>query len=199
MNEPVKQINKSSQAVLDFIARFIDDKGYPPSLAEIGKALGFTKATAQYHVKVLEKDGYLRKGKHRTRALVLPKESISEIPRLGCIAAGNPIEAIEDPETITVPASLTQKTGQYFALTVMGDSMVEDGIHDGDTIVARHQFDAENGSTVIAIMEDGGATLKTLKKPLGALPYLQPHNDLHREIREPFIICGVVTGIVRQT
>lgn len=198
MDEPVKKINKSQRRALDFIANFIENKGYPPSLSEIGDALGFTKATAQYYVQSLEKSGYLRKGKHKTRALVLPKESVAEVPKLGYIAAGDPIEPVESHEIVAVPTSLTKKPGQYFALTVKGNSMVEDGIYDGDTIVARHQFDAENGSTVIAIMEDGGVTLKTLKKPLRNSPYLQPQNDSYGKITGYFSIQGVVAGIVRQ-
>ena len=173
MTDTNKPLTTTQRAVLDYIATFINQKGYPPSLSDIAENFGHTKATAQHYVAELEKKGYLRKGKHKTRALVVNESEVVPIPKLGFIAAGEPIEAIEDPETVTVSKSLLKGPGQHYALEVRGDSMIEDGVRDGDLVLVRHQFHANNNDTVVAILDDESATLKTLKTN-GVDAYLQP-------------------------
>ena len=194
-----KSLTKSQKAVLNFIVSFIETRGFAPSLTEIAGHFNHTKATAQHYVAELEKRGYLRKGKHKTRALILNEQELASMPKLGFIAAGQPIEAIENPEMITVPQSLLKKSsGQHYALEVRGNSMIEDGIRDGDVILVRHQFHANENDTVVAIILEGeAATLKTLKIKNGSA-YLQPQNDEYKRIEQPFSIRGVVVGLMRQ-
>lgn len=197
MRNNTKSLTSTQKAVLDYIASFISNRGYPPSLTDIATNFNHTKATAQHYVAELEKKGYLRKGKHKTRALVVNDAEVISIPKLGFIAAGEPIEAIEEPEQITVPKSMVKTVSQHYALEVRGNSMIEDGIRDGDVILVRNQFHANNNDTVVAILDDETATLKTLKTSENGT-YLQPQNSNYEKITRPFTIRGVMVGLIRQ-
>ena len=194
-NKEVNSLTPKQQQVSRFIASFLTQKGYAPSLREIAEEFGFTVPTAQHYMEILEKKGVLRRAKYRTRAVAhSDADSTVSLPKLGYIAAGHPIEPIEQEEMVQVPASMV-KQGQHYILQVSGDSMIEDGVLDGDLVVVKHQFTAETGEPVVAITE-AGATLKILELD-GDGYYLQPRNPRYAPIRDSFEIRGKVVGVIR--
>ena len=191
-------LTKSQGDVLEFVTNSLKRQGFAPSLTEIATHFNCAKATAQYYVTTLTNKGYLRRGKYKTRALATNDRGVVAVAKLGRIAAGQPIEAIEAPETISVAKSLFKTpSSRYYALEVVGNSMVEDGISDGDVILVKHQFTANVGETVVAILDNGHATLKTYKLNKGK-PFLQAQNPQYDDIHRPFVIQGVVAGLVKQ-
>lgn len=152
---------------------------------------------AQHHVEALERKGYLSRNEYQTRGIVPIEKGSAQIPLLGLIAAGEPIEPIENPEPIAVPQSMISKDGQYYALKVKGDSMIEEGILDGDTVVIQHQITAQDGDTIVAITERG-ATLKILRKRNDKV-YLEPRNaKLENIYPEELEIRGKFVGLIRK-
>ena len=181
---------------MDFITNFTRKEGYTPTLQEI--ASNFRKAlpTAQHFVEELERKGYLSRLEHQTRGITPIEEGSTQIPLLGFIAAGEPIEPIENPEPIAVPRAMVSKSGQFYALQVKGDSMIEEGILDGDTVVIQHQITAQDGDTIVAITERG-ATLKILRKRNDKV-YLEPRNEkLENIYPEELEIRGRFVGLIR--
>lgn len=154
---PNETLTPSQKKILDFIVDFYDKKKYPPSLEEIGRKFKKSKTTVYHYVKMLGSKGFIKKENYVSRGIQPKRET--EIFLLGRIAAGMPIEPIENPEPIKVPDFLVKTPGNYYALEVKGNSMIDDGIFHEDIIVVKHQNTAENGNTVVAITEDG-ATLK---------------------------------------
>lgn len=196
VNTP-KPLTPRQKKVLDFIRRFAEENGYSPSLGEIAKFLKKSISTAQYYVEELERRGYLRKKESFARGISLIPESSDRIFLLGYIAAGESIEPLENPEPVSVPISMISSPGQYYALRVKGDSMIEDGICDNDIVVIKHQLTADPGNTIVAITEKG-ATLKILRKKNGRI-FLEPRNrnlsniyPKELEIRGKF--CGLIRG-----
>lgn len=189
-------LTPKQKRVLDFVNRTIVKKGYPPSLSEISKHLGKSISTAQHFVEELRARGYLQKKENVARGISPAEEATEQIFKLGYIAAGKPIEPIENPEPIDVPASFIKPYGNYYALEVQGDSMVEDNILDGDTIIVKHQPSADDGDRVVAITEDG-ATLKVLRKRNGKV-YLEPRNkNLKPLYPKELVIRGKFCGLIR--
>lgn len=191
-----KPLTPRQKQVFDFICRFIEKHEYPPSLQEIAKQLKKSISTAQHYVEELLTKGYLEKEENVARGITPLKKESQKIPLLGYIAAGEPIEPIENPEPIKVPASMIASPGQYYALRVKGDSMIEDGILEGDTTVIKHQLTAHSGDTVVAITEKG-ATLKIFRRKNGKI-FLEPRNkDLKNIYPEKLEIRGKFVGLVR--
>lgn len=189
-------LTPKQKRVLDFITTYYENNGYAPSLSEIAKNFKKSVPTIHQYVEALEKKGFLNKEEGSWRGIT-PKAGKSKIFLLGYIAAGQPIEPIENPEPIDVPSSMVVSPGNYFALKVKGDSMIEDGIMDDDTIVVKHQKSAENGDTVVAITEDG-ATLKIFKKKDGKI-YLEPRNKNLKSIYPKELeIRGKFVGLIRR-
>lgn len=199
----VKQAN-----VLKIIKQFIADKGYPPTVREIGNKLGLSSsATTQFHICKLEEKGYIKKDstKNRTIELLVPneyenkKESVIEVPLLGKVTAGTPIEAIELPdEYFALPANLIRNKKDVFTLRVSGDSMINVGIYDGDIIIVEKQNTARNGDTVVAMTEENEVTVKTFYKENGYFR-LQPENDtMDPIILDKVTILGKVIGLYRK-
>ena len=194
-------LTPKQKKVLDFIQSHIDREGYPPSQQEIARAFGFRSlGTVQNYLVRLEREGLLARDWNARRGLQLirPRTSGFELPLVGTVAAGKPIEAIETPDTIEVPASMAGP-GENFVLRVKGDSMVGDGILDGDFVVVRKQATAESGQTVVALIR-GEATVKRLKRK-GRSVELHPANPAMApiivEADESFRIEGVVVGVIR--
>lgn len=164
----MKLTDKQKQ-VLNYIAQYIDTWEMAPSFDEICTAFGFNSYnTVTTYLKILERKGYIRlpKEKNRKRAIevISPVETRRfELPLLGRVAAGKPIEAVEDVNAIEVPPSLT-KNGDHFVLQVKGDSMQDDGIMDGDFVVVRKQPIAENGQTVVALINNEATVKRYYKK-----------------------------------
>lgn len=193
----LKSLTPKQKKVLDYIVRYFDKNDYPPSLEEI--ALHFKKSipTIHQHIEALTAKGFLKKEDNVSRGIQLnPKEA--EIFLLGYIAAGEPIEPIENPESINVPLDMIKTPGQYYALKVKGDSMVGEGIWDGDTVVIKHQGTAENGDTVVAVTEKG-ATLKKYRKKNGKI-FLEPRNKKLKKIHPKELeIRGKFCGLIRNS
>ncbi|MBI2252386.1 MAG: transcriptional repressor LexA, partial [Armatimonadetes bacterium] len=193
-------LTKRRKQVLEFIKKYINKHDYAPSLEEIKKHLKLSSvSTAHHHVRNLQESGYLQKEYNQPRALAPTKEKESlEIPLLGAITAGQPIEAIEIPdETIIITKDEVGKSGQYYALRVVGNSMIDEGIFDGDIVVIRKQDIADNGQTVVAVIDENQATLKKLYREKNKIR-LQPANPLLFPIyRKEVEIRGVVVKIIR--
>ena len=193
-------ITKRQKQVSDFIKSYRKKKGYAPSLEEIKKHLGLSSvSTAHYHVKKLQEAGHLQKEYNQPRAISHIKEKQTlEIPLVGTIAAGQPIEAIEIPEeTITITKDEIGKIGKHYALRVQGNSMIEEGIYDGDIVVFRQQSVADNGQTVVAVINDNEATLKKIYRERDRFR-LQPANpSLFPIYAREVEIRGIVVKIIR--
>ena len=191
--------------ILEVITAAIDDHGYPPSVREMGLAVGLNSSSSVAHqLKVLEAKGFLTRDPNRPRAIEVHRESASvsdddfvEVPLLGRIAAGRPILAEEHVEaTYTLPRQLVGK-GDVFALTVHGDSMIDAAIADGDMVVVRSQPSAENGEIVAALLGDE-ATVKTLRRSADHV-WLMPHNPAYSPIEgDDATIMGKVVAVVRK-
>ena len=195
-------LTEKQQGILDFIRKYIGERGMAPSYEEIRKTLRFRSYNSvQKYLKKLEEKGYIKSPwKNRKRALELvdPGPMAMTVPLLGRVAAGRPIEAITTPETIEVPEALLRGE-DHFALKVVGDSMVDDGIRDGDIVVVKRQRDARNGQTVIALIGDD-ATIKQYHRR-GAQIELRPANPRMRPIvvgEDDLQIQGVVIGLIRK-
>ncbi len=187
--------------ILDFIQSYADREGYPPSQQEIADSFGFRSlGTVQNYLVRLEREGLLTKdwNARRSMRVIRPQRNALELPLVGTVAAGKPIEAIETPDSIEVPASMVGP-GENFVLRVKGDSMIGDGILDGDFVVVRKQATADSGQTVVALIR-GEATVKRLLRK-GMSIELHPANPAMRPIvledEESFRIEGVVVGVIR--
>ena len=193
-------LTKKQKLVLDFVKEHQKKRGYSPSLEEIQKHFKLASvSTAHFHIKQLQKKGLLTKEEKQPRTISAMKEEMTlEIPMVGSIAAGEPIEAIETPdETVTVPRSDIKLPFQHYALRVKGDSMIGDGIFNDDIIVVRSQKTADNGQTVVAIIDDNQATLKKIFKEKDKIR-LQPANkSLKPFFRKKVEVRGVVEKIIR--
>ncbi len=195
----IKQVLTPKQLkTLKFIRKFSKGHGYAPSLREISRHLQKSVSTAQHFVEELQQRGYLHKEGSIARGITSVDESSGRIFKLGYIAAGEPIEPIENPEPIDVPVSMLQPQGDYYVLEAKGTSMINDNILDGDKIVVRHQQTAQDGDRVVAITEKG-ATLKVFRKRKGKI-YLEGRNDSFKniypkelEIRGKF--CGLIRNV----
>jgi len=194
-------LTKKKKQILDYIKKYIKQHDYSPSLEEVAKHFKLAISTIHQHIDELKKDGYLDKLDHQPRTIQISENKKSsttmEIPLLGLIAAGQPIEAIENPETITIPKIQLPRYGEYYALKVKGDSMVDEGIFDGDIVIVKKQQTANNGQTVIAIIDGNEATLKKIYKEKRRIR-LQPANQSVLPIyRKEVEIRGVVIQIIR--
>jgi len=193
-------ITKKQKAVFDFVKTRTDRDIYAPSLEEIKKEFGFASvSTAHYHIARLKKLGLLKRRHYKARAIsIAENKGFVKIPLAGIIAAGKPIEAIETPhESITIAQSDLGASGGHYALRVQGDSMIGEGIFDGDIVVIRKEQTAQDGQTVVAIIDEEEATLKKLYREKGRCR-LQPANQSMLPIwRREVEIRGVVVRIIR--
>lgn len=193
------QLSKMQQKIYDYIVSCIQKQGYPPSVREIGEAVGLkSPSTVHFHLKNLEEAGMIAKGAGKGRAISLTTPPVPEnqIPIVGNVAAGSPIlaeECIED--YLTFDAGGHQ--GEYFALRVRGESMINAGILPGDLVVVRQQKTANNGEIVVAMIEEE-ATVKRFSKRDGHI-WLLPENEAYSPIDGTYAqILGKVTAVVRQ-
>ena len=195
-------LTKRQKEILDYIKEYIKEKDYSPSLEEIGRRFKLSSlGTVHQHIENLTEKGFLRKLENHPRSIELNKKekgsSLVEIPLLGTIAAGQPMEAVEVPEKIEVPASQLSKSGKHFALRVQGDSMIDEGIFDGDTVIIRKQPTAENGETVVALLNGDEVTLKKIYKENNGFR-LQPANPNIKPIfTKEITIQGKVITVIR--
>ena len=197
-------LTKQQTKVLDIIKTCIKEHGYAPSIREIAEELGVSSpATVQQHLAALVTSGYLRKTDDAIRN-IMPTQKVwhlsktFELPLVGLITAGSPIEAIEERgETVAVPAALAGDDNCY-VLRVKGDSMIDDGIHDGDYVIVERNFYPKNGDVVVALLDNAYATLKRYYREKGRIR-LQPANKNYNPIyaQNP-AIQGIVKGLIRK-
>ncbi len=193
-------ITKKQKDVLSFIKFYQKKKGYSPTLEEIKRNFKLSSvSTAHHYIKKLQESGYLEKTENQPRSIVLSGLGTLEIEIVGTIAAGQPIEAIEHrEEIISISAKGLDLNGKYYALKVKGDSMIDEGIFDGDTVVIKKQSVADNGQTVVAIIDDNEATLKKLYREKDRFR-LQPANqNMLPLFRKEVEVRGVVIDVIRR-
>lgn len=203
-----EKLTKKQEEVLVFIKKYIVKYGYPPSVREICEGLGLSSpATVHTHLKQLEKKGAISKAKSKFRTIevngvneFMPKdEELVKVPLLGKVTAGNPIEAIENPdEYFTLPANLIPAKETIFTLKVSGESMINAGILDGDIVIVQKQKTARNGEIVVAMTEENEVTLKRFYKEEDHIR-LQPENDTMAPIiLSNCLIVGKAIGLYRK-
>ena len=193
--------SKRQAEILHFAREYRRENGYSPALTEIAKHFDISIPTVHQHVSSLREKNLLtsEKGKKRSiQALHNHKLSVMEIPLMGVISAGGPIEAIRDPEPIEVPRSMLSSGANYYALKVLGRSMIEEGISDGDIVIIRDQQSVDDGEKAVAYMPDRNeVTLKKIYrekdriKLVPANKYMQPFYETNVEIH------GKVVGVLR--
>jgi repressor LexA len=204
----MEKLTQRQSYVLQAIKKLLAKNGYPPTVREIGEEAHLSSpATIHFHLKKLEEKGYLKKGdyKNRTLELLVPneyiqkKENVVDVPLLGKVTAGTPIEAIEMPdEYFSLPANLITTKNDVFTLKVSGESMINVGIYDGDIVIVERRDTARNGETVVAMNENNEATVKTFYKEDGYFR-LQPENDTMAPIiLKECTILGKVIGLYRK-
>jgi len=199
---PAGNLTKRQRIVFDFIKDYIQTHGVSPSYEEIRRNFGFgSYNSVQKHLKSLVAKGFLRTpwdNQKRALTLVEPGPSTTVLPLLGRVAAGRPIEAIQNPETVEVPEMLLRGEDN-FALRVVGDSMVDEGIRDGDIVIVKRQRDAQNGQTVVALIGDE-ATIKQYYRR-GTRVELRPANPRMSAImvdEGDLQVQGIVVGLIRK-
>ncbi|MEK7131581.1 MAG: transcriptional repressor LexA [Patescibacteria group bacterium] len=190
-------LTKKQKDILDFIATYTDKRGVSPTIEEIGQHFKRAIGTIHEHIEELIKKGLVKKNNYIRGIEIIKNNETVLIPLKGFIAAGVPIEVIEEYETITVPKSLLAKSGDHFALRVKGNSMIQDGIFDGDNVVIRKQNTADNGETIVALINGNEATLKRIYKVSGGFR-LQPANPtIPAIIVKQIIVQGKVISVMR--
>ncbi|WLR52540.1 transcriptional repressor LexA [Bacillus tianshenii] len=202
------KISKRQQEILDYIKQEVQNKGYPPSVREIGQAVGLaSSSTVHGHLARLEKKGLIRRDPTKPRAIEILEDEFAEriprsetvnVPIIGKVTAGNPISAIENiEEYVPLPERFVPTDDDVFILTVVGESMIEAGIYDGDLVIVRKQQHANNGEIVVAMTEEDEATVKRFFKEKDYIR-LQPENSsMEPIILRNVMILGKVIGVYR--
>ncbi|MGE0813889.1 MAG: transcriptional repressor LexA [Vicinamibacterales bacterium] len=201
----MQPLTKRQREILDFLNEFIQQHGYAPSLEEIGQRFGLSSlATVHKHMTNLESKGFIKRSWNRSRSVeLLPGPSggrAVDVPLLGYVAAGAPIEAVASNETIAVPESLLGGRRDTYVLRVRGNSMIDEQIRDGDWVVVEDRKTANNGEMVVALLKDADVTLKTFYRDNGRIR-LQPANaEMQPIYADPgdVQIQGVVVGVMRR-
>ncbi|MCX6539367.1 MAG: transcriptional repressor LexA [Acidobacteria bacterium] len=197
-------LTRRQREILDYLGEFIQQHGYAPSLEEIGRRFGLSSlATVHKHLTNLQEKGFIRRAWNRSRSVELvPTRGggrAVELPLLGFVAAGVPIEAVATSESIAVPEDLVGKRDTY-VLKVRGDSMIDEQIRDGDFVVVEDRKTAENGEMVIALLGGSDVTLKKFYREDGRIR-LQPANPAMQPLLvtpDQLQIQGVVVGVMRK-
>ncbi len=198
------QLTKRQREILDFVTGFIDECGYAPSIREIGENFGLSSpATIHVHLDNLKKKGLLKTSFNEARSIELVALKTEwahaiELPLMGLITAGEPIEAIEENETIGVPADFVRDSVNSYVLKVKGESMIEEGILSGDYVIVERNPSPRNGDVVFALLNNAYVTLKKFYRESNRIR-LQPANSTMKPIyaRDP-LIQGVVRGVIRK-
>ena len=204
----MEKLTKRQEDALNYIKEYIAAHGYPPTVREIATSLNVSSpATVQTHLDRLADKGYIKKGSNKNRTIELMVENeynksndnVVDVPLLGKITAGSPIEAIENPdEYFTLPAQLVPRKKEVFTLLVDGESMIEAGILDGDIVIIERANTARNGEIVVAMTEDNEVTLKTFYKESDHIR-LQPENStMEPIILNNVFILGKAIGLYRK-
>ena len=199
-------LTRRQHQILEFLTSYIADNGYAPSFEEIASEFKFSSlATVHEHLTNLERKGYISRNHNESRSIELVAQpgrgSATELPLLGTVAAGLPIEAVPGNESISVPDDMIPRRGNCYVLQVQGDSMIDDHIESGDYVVVNNREAVDNGQMVIALVDGNSATLKRYYREDGGWIRLQPANDRMQPIRVPeedVLVQGIVVGVIRR-
>ncbi len=198
------KLTKRQKEILDFISGFIERNGYSPSMEEIAENFHFASLNAVFkHLEALESRGHLHRDSNRARSIQLSRNSaagVQSVPLFGYVAAGRPIEAISNPETLQIPESFLPRRGHSYVLRVQGESMIDEHIQDGDYVVVESRESADPGDTVVALIDGENVTLKKFF-PEGNQVRLQPANETLAPIvldAARVKIQGVVVSVLRK-
>ncbi len=188
---------------LEFLRNFMAEHGFAPTLKDICTSIGVkSPSTAHFHLERLESKGFIQRGDDGAIELIdcdSPEMSPTAVPLAGVIAAGRPIEAIEQQTMIDIPPSMINGKGEIYCLEVSGESMIDEHICDGDIVVIRKQDTAENGQIVVALLDDGTATLKKYRRLKSGQVMLIPANPTLQPITlDSVTVQGRVIGIMRE-
>lgn len=200
----MQPLTRRQREILDYLKEFIDERGYAPSLEEIGARFGLSSlATVHKHLMNLQEKGFIRRAWNRSRSVEVVQTRAGgravDLPLLGYVAAGEPIEAVVGAETVTVPEDLVGARETY-ALRVRGSSMIDEQIRDGDLVVVEDRQVARNGEMVVALIDGSDVTLKTFYREKNHIR-LQPANKALTPIiarPEAVRVQGVVIGVMRR-
>lgn len=199
-------LTKRQKEILDYVKGYIEAHGYAPSFEEIARAFGYSSlATVHEHLSNLERKGYIRKAYNESRSIEMVSRDVAdlslELPLLGAVAAGLPIEAIPDQEVLSVPRDMVRPGKDNFVLRVEGNSMIDEQIRDGDYIVVTSQPTASDGDMVVALVGGDSATVKKLFREPGNRIRLQPANASIEPLvvdAGDVVVQGVVVGLIRK-
>jgi adenine-specific DNA-methyltransferase len=193
------KITPRKKELLNFINSYSKRHSFAPSIPEMAKRFKLAISTIHQHLEELEAGGHLKRGKYQPRGVELSQtEQMISVPLLGTIAAGEPIEAIQEKETIAIPKSKVPK-GEVYALRVSGNSMIEENINDGDVVIIRNQSTAENGQKIVALIDENEATLKKYYKEKGQIRLQPANHDLQPKFvhHSRLTIQGIVLDVVK--
>ena len=198
-------LTKKQRQILDYVESFVDNNGYSPSYEEIANAFNYSSlATVHEHLTNLEQKGFLRKNYNKSRSLEVvrtdPNSLALEIPLLGTVAAGLPLEVYTEQETVAVPHDMIRR-GNNYVLRVKGESMIDEQIRDGDYIIVNSRQTADNGEMVVALVDGEAATVKKFYREAGGQVRLQPANPNMQPMFYPaerVQIQGIVVGVIRK-
>jgi repressor LexA len=199
-------LTKRQREILTYLSGYAEDNGYAPSFEEIAARFNYNSlATVHEHLSNLERKGYIKRSYNESRAIeILPSEvypKAIELPLLGTVAAGMPIEAVTNGETMTVPDGFVRRNGNHYVLRVRGNSMIDEQIRDGDFVVVNERQRADNGEMVIALLNGNSATVKKFYRERDGRIRLQPANETMTPIyvhENDITIQGVVVGVLRR-
>ena len=199
-------LTKRQKEILDFLQVYLEEYGYAPSFEEIARRFGYSSlATVHEHLENLREKGYIRKSYNASRSIeVMPSGlhvSAVELPLMGTVAAGMPIEAITDQETMTVPEDFLVRNGRHYVLRVKGDSMIDEQIRDGDYIIVNSRQTALNGEMVVALVDGDSATVKKFYRENDGRVRLQPANPTMGPMYfrpNDVTVQGIVIGVIRR-
>lgn len=195
-------LTKRQKQIIDFINDFTEENGYAPSYREIGQHFGLSStATIAEHIQNLQQNGYLKTDPNEARSIeVIDEEKTAAIflSLAGLITAGQPIEAVENKEKIAIPVDFVKDEGKSYVLKVKGDSMIEEGIYDGDYVVVEENPSPRNGQVVVALLDNAYATLKKFYKEANRIR-LQPANSTMKPIyAKNVLVQGIVRAVIRK-
>ena len=201
-------LTKRQREILTFLCSYVDDNGYAPSFEESAAKFDYSSlATVHEHLSNLERKGYIRRSYNESRAIEIlaadrpaPRGAV-EVPLLGSVAAGMPIEEIAAGESLTIPDTFVRRAGNHYALRVRGNSMIDEHIRDGDFVVVQERRSADNGEMVIALTQGNAATVKKFFRERDGRIRLQPANETMAPIyvhENDITIQGVVVGVLRR-
>jgi repressor LexA len=199
-------LTKRQREILNYLTAYSEQNGFAPSFEEIAEQFEYSSlATVHEHLSNLERKGYIKRSYNESRAIeILPSEAnprAIELPLLGSVAAGVPIEALEENETLTVPETFVGRGGNHYVLRVRGNSMVDEQIRDGDFVVVNERQRADNGEMVIALVNGTSATVKKFYRERDGRIRLQPANETMQPIyvhENDISIQGIVVGVLRR-